>query len=220
MNEVDPIKNENNSDKPYAPPRPPGEGQTGLNKAYEQWLANENPQTTGAFLKEADKLIDSSLKSYAPGFETRLKTQARLMALNIAKKYNPENEGKMKLSSYLMQNLQSLRRLYKRRSHPIYYPEQRILDKSKLNNLEKDFESKNGREPTLTELADISGLSHRRIEKLRTTGKELPESAAVNETGDSTVSFEQDKQKMWVDYVYFDLDPIDKKIFEWSTGYG
>ena len=24
---------------------------------------------------------------------------------------------------------------------------------------------------------------------------------------------------MWSDYVYYDLDPIDKKIFEWTTGY-
>jgi DNA-binding Lrp family transcriptional regulator len=24
---------------------------------------------------------------------------------------------------------------------------------------------------------------------------------------------------MWLDYVYFELDPIDKKIYELSTGY-
>ena len=27
-----------------------------------------------------------------------------------------------------------------------------------------------------------------------------------------------DKEAIWADYVYYDLDPIDQKIFEWRTG--
>jgi len=190
-----------------------------LNETYNKWMMNPNDQTTGDFLKASDKTIQSALRTYAPTMTDKLKTRARVMTLDIAKQFKP-NKG-MQLNSYLLQNLHSLSRLVKERTNPVKLPEYKILEKMRMLNTEKELISELGREPNIQELSDKTGLSNKRIESLRKgSDNMMHESGLLSEEGDSLFTKQGDAQKIWTDYVYHDMDPVDKKIFEWSTGYG
>lgn len=195
-----------------------------LNVAYESWRAeSKNPSkavnANGALLKALKPTIDSALTSYGGGSGESLRTQAHLMALDAAKRFDP-TKG-IQLNTFVFSNLQSLRRKAAERSNMIKVPEGVLLDANKIEKERNDLEVELGREPTAHELADKTGLSLKRLERIsQGVGAQIAESQTLNEKGDTLFTKAGDPQKIWSDMVYHDLDPIDKKIFEWSTGYG
>jgi DNA-directed RNA polymerase specialized sigma subunit len=89
-----------------------------------------------------------------------------------------------------------------------------------LAGVKAGLESELGREPTIDELADRTGISPARIEKINKYRNVQSESSMLTEKGDTLFERKKDPHKIWAEYVYHDLDPVDKKIYEWSTGYG
>lgn len=192
--------------------------------AYKAWAAARNdakvePRARGDLLRALKPTIDSALTSYGSGMGESLRTQATLMALDVAKRYDP-SKG-VQLSTYVFGNLQGLRRKAADRANIIKVPEGVLLDASKIEKERNEIANELGREPTIHELADKTGLSVRRLERVGAgAGAQIAESQTLNEKGDSLFTRKSDPQKIWSEMVYHDLDPVDKKIFEWSTGYG
>jgi len=187
-------------------------------QAYTAWSAAPGPDTAGELLKHLRPTIDSALNSYAPDMKDQLRARAELMALSAARTYDAAKGTR--LPSHVFNNLKGLNREKARRGTMVHIPENKVLELNRLRGAEASFESEQGREPTAAELADATGLSIKRIEKIRDSGGERSESGLLNEHGDSLFARQEDPQRIWADYVYHDLDDQDKKIFEWSTGYG
>jgi DNA-directed RNA polymerase specialized sigma subunit len=186
--------------------------------AYDNWMKVKNPENTSAVLKELKPTIESAMTSYAPDVKNNLRTRANLMALNSLELYDP-NRG-TKLTSHVFNHLKGLNREKARRFNVVHIPENVILEGNKLNKAKDIFDAEHGREPTVQELADNTGLSIKRIEAIETKGKQQSGSQLLSEKGDSLFSKAEDPQRVWADYIYHDLDTQDKKVFEWSTGYG
>lgn len=189
-----------------------------LDTKYGQWSMLRNDTAASELLAAAAPVIDSSLRAYGGREGDSLRTQAKIMAMRAFKTYDPSKGAQ--LNTYLMQSLKSLNREAKKRSGVIKLPEKVMIDQNALNTAQSSFTAEHGREPSVGELADRTGLSHKRIERIRSLGREVPEASLVSEEGDSLFSRKSDPQKIWFDYVYKDLDPISQKICDWSTGYG
>lgn len=186
--------------------------------AYEAWRQAPSPASAGQMLQQLAPTIDSALTSYAPAERDALATRAKLIALKAAGTYDPKQ--RTKLSSHVFNNLKSLNREKARRGHVVHIPENVLLERNKLGQVRKELEEDRGSEPTVEELADHMGLSPRRIERIEAAGAQVSASQSLTEKGDSLFSKAEDPQRIWSDYIYHDLDGPDKKIFEWSTGYG
>jgi DNA-directed RNA polymerase specialized sigma subunit len=191
-------------------------------KLEDTWAAwdkdRENASSKGDLLKQLQPTIDSALTSYAPEDKTAFKTQANLIALKAAGNYRPSTGNK--LSTHVFNNLKSLQRLKAKRSNVVHIPENVILEQNKVRNAEASLTSELGREPTLTELADSTGLSKKRIEYSRNFNSQQSEGQLSSDKGDSLFTKDEDPNRIWAEYVYEEMDNRDKKIFEWSTGYG
>ena len=185
-------------------------------EAYDSWKEMPSDSNVSNLLKELEPTITGALRSYVNG-DDRLKSKASIIALNAAKSYDPK-QG-VKLNTFVFNHLKGLNRINAERSNVVHIPESVLLDKNKLFKQEQQLEENLGRPPTTDELADHTGISSRRIEKLRLGTVFAPESQMLNEKGDSFFTNKSDSQNVWVDYMYHDMDPTDKKIFEWSTGY-
>jgi DNA-directed RNA polymerase specialized sigma subunit len=188
--------------------------------AFEAWRSDPSEPNTKNFLSSVDDIVSGALKTHAPGLEDSLRTQAKIMALDVARKYDPARGSG--LGTHMYHHLHGLSRVYGKRKTPLYIPENRSLLNAKINNTVSHFESEHGREPTVEELCDRTGLSIKKLEKLRSysSGEDMSRSSRVTEEGSDLAVIPMDRHRMWVEYVYHDMDPIDKKIFEWSTGYG
>lgn len=186
---------------------------------FDQWKANPTDgKYISEFLKSVEPTISSALRSYAPGQETSLRTRANIMTLDIANRYKPDK--KTHINTFLMNGLKSLQREAHKRQQPIHIPENVSLEQNRLINASKDVMAKKGRPGTVHELADMSGMSVKRIEKVRKYKNPVSSSTLLSEKGDSLFNQQKDPQDVWAEYVYHDLNPIDKKVYEWSTGYG
>jgi len=193
-----------------------------MEDAYQIWKNDPTPDNMGNFLDAAEPVIQSSLKSYAAGNDT-LKGTARLLASQAVKKYDPKKGTK--LSTYMMTQLQPLTRHSRQYSQVSYVPERVSMDLYSVNQAHQKYFDQYGREASESELADMTGLSPRRIARVRRYGKgDLAESSMTeNDEGESSVMYpgvsKVDPEQVWMEYVHHDLAPVDQKILEWRTGY-
>lgn len=212
----------------YNPGKPnagqPAKKEHPLDTAYKAWAGSKaDPKaeatTRGELFHALKPTVDSALTSYGGGAGESLRTQAYLMAMDAVKRYDP-SKG-VQLNTFVFSNLQSLRRKAADRANIIKVPEGVMLDANTVEKERNELEMELGREPTMHELADKTGLSVRRLDRIKNgAGAQIAESQALNEKGDTLFTKAGDPQKLWSEMVYHDLDPYDKKIFEWSTGYG
>ena len=161
--------------------------------------------------------IDRAIKAYANGDED-LRSQAELHALRAVKSYDPEMGTD--INTHIQGNLQRLYRVSAQRSNFVKVPEGFALDKRRMEKAEQELHLENGREPTLAELADHLVLPIRRVMKMKAYKGYTSDSATMNEHGDAMGAAARNPFDLYKDYVYMDMDPTNKKIFEWKTGYG
>ena len=191
-----------------------------LDQAYEAWSEKDDPDTRKKLFEAARPTIDNSIKTYVGGTDPSARSHARNLAYQAFKKYDPKKGAKLR--THLMIQLQPLRRFAARRRHLTHIPEKVQYEMSGIAEAEAALADRLGREPTEEEVADRTGISVKRLKKIRKYGNGVvSESMRRTDEGaplqDAVV--EDNPMDRWMDYVYHDLSPVDKKILEWRTGY-
>lgn len=185
-------------------------------KQYFEWKNTGDSTKRDELIHSLDGVINTGLKSFGGGDNT-LKTKAYLLASKAVDTYNPSRDAR--LETHVYNNLRRLTRFRNERSSAIHIPENVRADSTKVFGFIDSFRNEHGREPSLTEISDETGLSYKRINRARQTGSEKNLSQFETEKGDVLVGEKRSYADIWKDYIYYDLDPVNKKIFEWLTGY-
>lgn len=188
---------------------------------YTTWKKDESPANAGKFLTALKPVLDSALRTYGGAKPSpTLRSRAKLMALDAARRYDPT---RAKLRTHLMTHLQGLRRFHAREAQVVTLPERVGLDLHRLHLATQELSDRLGREPSDQELADHTGLSLKRLGHIRKArpgyaegqlmaqtegGQEAAFNPAVTGADDST----------WIDFVYGDLDPTNQFIMEHTLG--
>lgn len=192
---------------------------------FAAWQKEQTPATNTKLLKTIQPVIDTALSSYVgPNPTTAIKARAKLMALKALNTFDP-NAGNVR--THLLSQMQSLRRLSAQEQNIISIPEQVGLDYQKLTEAENELRDRLSRDPSDDEIADATGLSTRRIKKIRAFHQPIAEGATIIETGDdyadaggvvSQIPGQTDAQDAWLNFVYGDLSPTDKLIMDMTLG--
>lgn len=193
---------------------------SGLDEAYAVWRQKPEPTTMRSLLHAADTVIGRAITQYAGG-DKAMRARAKRLAIEAFRSYDPKH--KTQLKTHLMIRLKPLQREYTKRTSPLAVPERVQLDQLRMRNAEQSLTEMYGREPSDDELAEYMGLSKRRIAHVRSYTKGvLSESQMRNSEGELQLPASEHvtASDIWVEYVHHDLDPVDKKIMEWKTGYG
>jgi DNA-directed RNA polymerase specialized sigma subunit len=186
----------------------------------DTWMSSPTPETATPILKRLQPTIDGALRSYAGSKPEAYRVQANLIALDALKTYDPAKGTK--LTTHVFNSLQKLHRVRSDRENFVHVPENKEMEWNRINKAKLEFEAENGREPNMRELADMSLLSVKRLEKLQKESQTnfKPESTFTSDDKeDVLIGQRRNPQEIWASYVYEELDPVDKKIYEWSTGY-
>jgi DNA-directed RNA polymerase specialized sigma subunit len=190
---------------------------------FAAWQQEPSPTNTGAMLRAVDPVINSAMRAYAgPSAKSvNLKAQAKMMAAEALSSYDP---AKGPLKSHLMARLQRIRRVASQQRQVIRVPEQVALDQMQSEAAGKELEERLGRPPSDQELADFTGLSVKRLEYIRGSGRPLAESTITRpgEEGsgmyDPRVRQIQQDDDAWLELVYDDLDQTNQFIMERVLG--
>lgn len=187
----------------------------------ERWKTKEDPEAADKILEKVEPIINTAITTYAMNKSPILKSHAKKIVLDKIKNYDPKVA---KLNTYLMNHLQSLRRLSATESRIAYAPERVMLDSIRYNKSVNALWDQLGREPTSQEIADHSGLSLKRIEKLRKIKPVVSESTITDvSSGDEDKSYDpavisRDDNSVWLNFVYSSLEPKDQLIMEYLLG--
>lgn len=181
---------------------------------YDDWKAEPTDEKYSALLKSLKPVISSGLTTYAGG-DKNLRTRANILATEAINSFKPEAGAS--LNTWVYQNLQRLRRFRAQRSSVVHIPENVRLDRMQVKRFQTDYLDKHGYEPDELTVADQLGISKGRVRKAL-HGSEVSETSAQTEKGDLPGEH-RTQDRVWMDYVYHDLDPTNRKVFEWTTGH-
>jgi DNA-directed RNA polymerase specialized sigma subunit len=211
--------------KPGKPAAPASNLEPEYQEAYDSWKQNQTPDQNDMIIGKINPIIDSAVKSYA-GQEASpsVRLQARRMALEGLKGYDP---SKSKLKTHMMWHMQGLKRAAAKSSQILNVPERVRIDSHYVNASFKELEDQLGRDPNDDELANYTGLSNKRIERVRGYKPGLSEGAASqgfmgsesDDVSDPSSSIPGQQQgQAWRGFVYDGLDDRAKLIMEHTFG--
>lgn len=208
---------------------PAGEGQASSarppspDKAWETWKRTNAQPDFQTVLKALDGTVRKGLGAFGKGQE-HLLPRARILAAEAVRKYAPEERQGPKrasLSTHVYTSLQRLQRVSADRDAAVRLPERSRLDAMAIRDAAREWEDQHGHEPDLATLSDVTGLSRDRILLAGRAFREISFAGVTGEKGDTLLQTEAKvEEDPWRDYVYYDLDPKGRKVFEWTTGYG
>ena len=187
-------------------------------QTWQDWKLKQTPESTSALLNKLNPIIDKAITSYAPNSAPPVRSMAKRLAIKAAHSYDPK--AGTKFQTYLLTQLQPLRREAKA-YETVHIPERVQIDLTSVNEKNNQFVDENGYEPSDEELADYSGLSSRRIRKIRAYAKgQVYESAAEMMGGQLAKGPSMQRNQMAEEFVYQSLGDMDKRIYDLRTGKG
>lgn len=187
---------------------------------YEKWQLFKDSDSLYEVTKSLRPTIDSVVASLGGTGNPQVAAKARVIAAKAIQSYDPEAGAT--LPTWVSQQLRQLTRDIRKSNSMVHVPDGVQLDGYALYRAEKEFEDEHGREPTIEELADISHLSTKRIKDVRNKMRPIVTDAGTeSEDGSSLLSVENsDYTQDALDYVYAESDRNDRKILEYTVGYG
>ena len=196
--------------------------------AYEIWVNDKSDENFSNLYKTLRPTIQYALASNNAVGDSLIETKAKVLAAKAIKNYDPSYGNS--LPTYLSGQLQKLTRIARDLRSPIKIPERHLYEAAELARTEEEWkEDHGGKEPTVSDLADKMGVSIKKIENIRKQFmKQVSESkyfsGATSEDDTSSnaeqAASETSYTKEAIGYVYNDLGYRDKKILEYTTGYG
>lgn len=190
-----------------------------LDDSWKTWKNSGKPEDFNNLMTNVAPVIDSAITSYAPNSSPAVRSKAKILAVSALNSYDPAMGTKLK--THLHIQLQPLRR--EANSYTtVHAPERVKFDLSNLKSMQKQYFDENGREPNDDELADFTGLSKKRINHIRKFDRNILGEVSFAESSDTGVGLPKTQEAgyLWEDYVYNELGPQDKLIYDLKTGRG
>lgn len=181
---------------------------------FNAWKANPGPATLGPLLNQLDPLIMSQVRNWSGTVsDQRLRIKARALAKTALESYDP---SKGALSTHITTRLQKLSREVYPYQNAARLPEhQQIKYKSYMAATSK-LEDELGRKPNNDELAHELQWSRNAVTQY---GGQLRSDLVASEGVHGDFYTDGIHDTLVLDYVYHDLLPQERALFERITGY-
>ena len=181
------------------------------------WQKDEKPEYTSELLRRMNPTITAAINSYAPNSGGKYDIKSAKLTLEALRAYDPKYGTEPQ--TYVFNNLKRLNRIAGQSTNIIKQSESRALERKLLQEASVNFEDDHGREPSIMELSELTGLSRKKVEQLLDAETVVvPESATLTESLHDTVTNAEVNDDDCFEYVYASVGPIDQKIMEWTSG--
>jgi DNA-directed RNA polymerase specialized sigma subunit len=187
-------------------------------RLWKQYKQSKSPADRATLLKRLDPVIQSQVNKWAgPVPREVLLNEAKLLAIKGIDSYD-ENKGTA-LTTHVINAIQPISRLVYSHQNAARLPENLTLKLNSYLQAKDHLTTVNGYSPTLDEMHQELGWHKgelRRIDQYQR--KDLVES--VGGLNDDFFGNDTDEGEDVLSVIYFDLTPTEKKLFEYTTGYG
>lgn len=185
---------------------------------YDEWVNDPTPENLAKVVDVLQPTINSEVQRYT-GPKPLLRARGKSLAIKAIRTYDPAQGAKLR--SWVVTQLQPLSR-YGQQLRPVSAPEAAIRQAAEVNRVQTEMSDELGRDPSDTELADKTGISAKRIKKLRTMVVPSVNEGVFepNAERDATLpgTVLANKTDLAEDMVYDSLSDRDKAIYDMKTG--
>jgi len=182
-------------------------------EAWNQWKRQPTENNLQTLLQRLNPLIQMEVNRWSGTLaRPTLETEAKRLAVEGIKSYS--TTGGAALSTHVVNQLKKLSRLSYTHQNIARLPEYQVLQFHTYNLANASLQDQLGRTPTSDELADELGWNKPQITRFQKSLRR-----EFTESGPPPVYEATAEDGGLVDFVYHDLSPVHKKIFEHTTGY-
>ena len=184
--------------------------------AWREWQRDPTSHRMGNVLGQLNPLIQKEVNRWSGTYSLArplLELEAKRLAAEAIHSYSPTRGAA--LATHVTHRLKKLSRLPYTHQNIARLPEYQTLKFHTYHSAKAELEDKFGRDPTADELADQLGWSRPFLTRFQTSlRKEFLES------GEPPPIFDRPSDDaQTIDFVYNDLSPAQKTIFQHTTGY-
>lgn len=181
---------------------------------YKQHGRNEDRTK---LLRRFEPVIYSQVKKWSgPVPQTVLANEAKVLALKAFDSYDPKKGAA--LSSHVINNLAPISRIVYTHQNTSRIPENITLKLRSYRQAYDHLTTRYGREPTVDELHQELGWPVNELNRIQNyITSDLVES--VGGLNESFYSNAEDEDADTLNAVYMDLNPVEKQLFEYTTGF-
>lgn len=199
--------------------KPVKQPQEDIVQTIADWQKKSTPETTKQILDFIKPTIDSARHTYTPGQQNTFRLKATSYALQSLRNYDVTK--KVSPKTFVFSNLQRLNRLRRQRQNIIHIPQNQVYMKQLLDSKAAQLQSDLGRQPTDQELSQALYISRRKLDKLRQQSSvTISQTMSQDPQGHQMLGASDVTDRDYYNYVYSSVSPIDKKIMQWTSGYG
>ena len=184
-------------------------------ETWQTWKKQPTPNNMQAVLDQLNPLIQKEVNHWTGTLaRPALEIEAKHLAIEAIESFSPT--GGAALSTHVMNRLKKLSRILYTHQNIARMPEYQTLKWHTYNQAKTTLQDKLGREPTVDELSeDLRWPRNNLASFQKSIRKELVESGEPPPMFDDTT----DEHGM-VDFVFHDFSPVQKQLFQHTTGYG
>lgn len=192
----------------------PTEGEKDL-QLWKEWKKRPTDANAEALLSQVNPLIQKEVNRWSGTLaRPALELEARRLAMEAFHSYRPT--GGAALGTHVMNRLRKLSRLPYTHQNVARMPEYQTLKFHTHNIARSALTERLGREPTVDELSKQLGWPKPYLANFQRSLRQ-----EFIESGTPAPIFDIDSGNSGtIDFVYNDLSPTQKRIFEHTTGYG
>ena len=183
-------------------------------RLWKSWQDSPTQSTLAPLLKQMTPVIEKEVNRWSGGSvaQESLRVEAKLLALNAFNSFDP---SKSALNTHVTNQLKGLSRVVYTHTSPARMPEHRTIKAKTFIDAEERLREKNNRDPTNEELSQELAWSPAEVGRFR-----MEQRTAFSTSQPIPYGFGTEDESGLLDFVYYDLNPIDQTVFEHTTGYG
>jgi len=185
-----------------------------LEDAFDTYKVDQTPESLNSVVGELKPTITYALSNLGALNDPVIRSEAKVVAAKAIKHYDPSFGAT--LETHVSNSLRQLSRTARKQRSTIRLPERHQLDAYALYKGEKEYVDKYGKEPDLDQLSDFTGISRKRINKIKGSSFAIATEGSYEGNIEERPDYTQDA----IEYIYTDADHKNKKILEHKLGYG
>lgn len=183
-------------------------------EAWKAWKKNPTDSNLQQVLDRLNPLIQKEVNRWAGTLaRPALELEARRLAVEALQSYSPTAGAS--IGTHVTNRLMKLSRLPYSHQNIARIPEYQSLKFHSYNLAKSTLQDRMGRSPTADELADELGWSPAYLNRFQKFMRR-----ELTESGPAPILNTKAEEGGVVDFLYHDLAPKQKKLFQFTTGYG
>lgn len=186
-------------------------------RLWKQWNRTHSDVDLQNLLRALQPVINQQVTRWSGSLaRSTLDLKAKVLTVEAIKKFDPSKN--VALATHVTNQLQKLSRIVYMHTQAARLPEHKAVSMASFSVAQEQLSNNLGREPTHAELADQLGWGTTRVKEFQ-KAYERKELLSSGEFNPASFAIADDEDPV-VGYVYHDMSPQDKLLFENITGYG